>query len=107
MAKSVESPQPFMGAPQVERIAEPKGAISGAHFASVRRAGGGDDRQHELKPLAAIQRVRLPPGKGRAGQPEASLACEQQCETRSVGQQVPKLRQPAPKSANARSLRCA
>src|ERR1700726_623846 len=71
---------------------------------SVRRAGGGDDRQHELKPLAAVQRVRLPPGKGRAGQPEASLACERQRETRSVGQQVPKLRQSAPKSANAEAF---
>ena len=29
---------------------------------------------HELKPLVAIQRVRLPPGKGAARQPEASLA---------------------------------
>ena len=28
----------------------------------------------ELKPLVAIQRVRLPPGKGAARQPEASLA---------------------------------
>ena len=27
----------------------------------------------ELKPLVAIQRVRLPPGKGAARQPEASL----------------------------------
>jgi hypothetical protein len=75
-----------------------------AYLASVRRAGGGDDRRHELKPLAAIQRVRLPPGKGRAGQPEASLAREQQCEARSVGQQVPKLRQSAPKSANAEAF---
>ena len=32
--------------------------------------GGCDD----LKPLAAIQRVRLPPGRGAARQPEASLA---------------------------------
>ena len=51
---------------------EPIAAQSG----SVRRAGGGDDRQHELKPLVAVQRVRRPPGKGRAGQPEASLARE-------------------------------
>ncbi len=29
---------------------------------------------HDLKPLVATQRVRLPPGKGEAGQPEASLA---------------------------------
>ena len=29
---------------------------------------------HELKPLVAVQRVRLPPGKGAARQPEASLA---------------------------------
>ena len=41
---------------------------------SVRRAGKEDDRQRELKPFVAIQRVRLPRGKGRAGQPEASLA---------------------------------
>ena len=82
-------------------------AASAAYCASVRRAGGEDDRQHELKPLVAVQRVRRPPGKGRVGQPEASLACERQRETRSVGQQVPKLRESAPKSAIARSLRCA
>ena len=29
---------------------------------------------HELKPFVAIQRVRLPPGKGAARQPEPSLA---------------------------------
>ena len=29
---------------------------------------------HELKPFIAIQRVRLPPGKGIAGQPEPSPA---------------------------------
>ena len=29
---------------------------------------------HELKTLTAVQRVRLPPGKGAARQPEASLA---------------------------------
>ena len=29
---------------------------------------------HELKPLVAVQRVRLPPGKGAARQPGASLA---------------------------------
>jgi hypothetical protein len=45
-----------------------------AKSGSVRRAGGEDDREHELKPLVAIQRVRLPPGKGRACQPEASFA---------------------------------
>src|SRR5260370_26555128 len=81
--------------------------MSVAQWASVRRAGGEDDRQDELKPRAAVQRGRLRPGKGRAGQPEASLACERQRETRSVGQQVPKLRESAPKSAIARSLRCA
>ena len=42
---------------------------------SVRRAGKEDDRQtNELKPFVAIQRVRIPPGKGAARQPEASLA---------------------------------
>jgi len=30
----------------------------------VRRAGEGNDRQHELKPLVAIQGVRRPPSKG-------------------------------------------
>ena len=29
---------------------------------------------HELKPFIAIQRVRHPPGKGAARQPEPSLA---------------------------------
>ena len=79
-------------------------AAFGASCASVRRAGEGDGREHELKPLVAVQWVRLPPGKGRAGQPEASLACERQRETRSVGQQVPKLRQSALKSANAEAF---
>jgi hypothetical protein len=41
---------------------------------SVRRAGKEDDRENELKPFVAVQRVRLPPGKGAARQPEASLA---------------------------------
>ena len=41
---------------------------------SVRRAGEEDDRENELKPFVAVQRVRLPPGKGAARQPEASLA---------------------------------
>src|SRR5215217_7926687 len=45
-----------------------------AKSGSVRRAGEEDEREHELKPLIAIQRVRLPRGKGLAGQPEASLA---------------------------------
>ena len=43
------------------------------HPACVRRSPGkenGDD----LKPFIAFQRVRLPPGKGAARQPEASLA---------------------------------
>jgi len=40
----------------------------------VRRAGKEDDRQTELKPFVAVQRVRIPPGKGAARQPEASLA---------------------------------
>ena len=41
---------------------------------SVRRAGEEDDRENELKPFVAVQRVGLPPGKGAARQPEASLA---------------------------------
>ena len=41
---------------------------------SVRRAGEEDDRENELKHFVAVQRVRLPPGKGAARQPEASLA---------------------------------
>src|SRR5437667_550649 len=32
------------------------------------------NRESELKPFVAVQRVRLPPGKGAARQPEASLA---------------------------------
>ena len=34
----------------------------------------GECYELKLKPLVAIQRVRLPPGKGAARQPEASLA---------------------------------
>ena len=34
----------------------------------------GECYEVKLKPLVAIQRVRLPPGKGAARQPEASLA---------------------------------
>jgi hypothetical protein len=36
-----------------------------AYCASLRRTGEGDERQHELKPLVAVQRVRRPPGKGQ------------------------------------------
>ena len=35
---------------------------------------GNFGREDELKPFVAIQRIRLPPGKGAARQPEASLA---------------------------------
>src|SRR5258707_3441440 len=45
-----------------------------AKSSSVRIAGKGDDRGNELKPFVAVQGVQLPPGKGPAGQPEASLA---------------------------------
>jgi hypothetical protein len=70
----------------------------------VRRAGEEDDRRHELKPLVAIQRVQLPPGKGSASQPEASLARWRQRHSRSVWQQVPKLRV-SPEISHSRSLR--
>ena len=36
--------------------------------------GKEDGRENELKPFVAVQGVRLPPGKGAARQPEASLA---------------------------------
>src|SRR3954452_16783820 len=39
----------------------------------VRRSPGKEDGCN-LKPFIALQRVRLPPGKGAARQPEASLA---------------------------------
>src|SRR5436853_7672298 len=41
--------------------------------ACVRRSPGKEDGC-SLKPFVAIQRVQLPPGKGAARQPEASLA---------------------------------
>ena len=47
----------------------------------------------------------MPSRQRPASQPEASLARERQHETRSVGQQVPKLREPAPKISYRRSLR--
>jgi ribosomal protein L11 methyltransferase len=40
---------------------------------SVRRTGEGDDRQHELKPLVAVQRVRRPPGKGQPASRKRAL----------------------------------
>ena len=46
----------------------------------------------ELKPFIAVQRVRLPPGKGRAGQPEASLAGAAATSLLKRRQQVPKPR---------------
>src|ERR1700730_13638878 len=32
------------------------------------------ERECDLKPFVAVQRVKLPPGKGRSSQPEASFA---------------------------------
>ena len=46
-------------------------AVSGHLLRQAKPWRGGCD---DLKPLVAIQRVRLPPGKGAARQPEASLA---------------------------------
>ena len=47
---------------------------------------------HELKPFVAIQRVRLPPGKGAARQPEASLAWRAATRVVKRRQQVTKRR---------------
>src|SRR5260370_30139853 len=44
-------------APKKQHLLDPKDGC-------VRRAGEGNDRQHELKPLVAIQGVRRPPSKG-------------------------------------------
>ena len=51
-----------------------------AHETILRQAspGTGEEKRKEVredrKPFAAIQRVRPPPGRGAARQPEASLA---------------------------------
>ena len=47
---------------------------------------------HDLKPLVATRRVRPPPGKGRAGQPEASLAWRAATRVVKRRQQVTKRR---------------
>ncbi len=54
---------------------------------------------HELKPFVAIQRVRLPPGKGAARQPEASLAWRAATSVVKRRQRVTK-RRAASKSGN-------
>jgi hypothetical protein len=45
----------------------------GVDPACVRKSPG-KENGYDLKPFIAFQRVRLPPGKGPARQPEASLA---------------------------------
>jgi hypothetical protein len=44
------------------------------HHPSDRKSSGEENEHDVLKPFIAIQRVQLPPGKGAARQPEASLA---------------------------------
>src|ERR1700730_9604184 len=43
------------------------------YCASVRRTGEEDDREYELKPLVAVQRVRRPPGKGQPASRKRAL----------------------------------
>src|SRR2546425_5087155 len=45
-----------------------------AELVASGETGKEDGRENELKPFVAVQGVRLPPGKGAARQPEASLA---------------------------------
>ena len=66
---------------------------------SVRRTGKEDDREYELKPSIVVQRVRLPPGKGQSASRKPALRVTAMV-ARSVGEQVPKLRE----SANAEAL---
>ena len=70
------------------------GTGSGSRQRSARRHRGGPhcvvqspgkENQCKLKPFVAIQRVRHPPGKGAARQPEASLARGRRRSSRSVG----------------------
>jgi hypothetical protein len=49
------------------------GCCRGLNPACVRKSPGKEDGCN-LKPFEVVQRVRLPPGKGAAHQPEASLA---------------------------------
>ena len=53
------------------------------HSRSVVQSPGKEDGG-KLKPFVAIQRVQLPPGKGAARQPEASLARGRRRTSRSV-----------------------
>ena len=71
--------------------------------ASVRRTGKGDGREYELKPSIVIQRDQLPPGKGQSASRKPTLRVTAMV-ARSVGEQVPKLRESASKSVNAEAL---
>src|SRR5215471_6020326 len=70
---------------------------------SVRRTGKEDGRECELKPSIVIQRVQLPPGKGQSASRKRALRVTAMV-ARSVGEQVPKLRESASKSVNAEAL---
>jgi hypothetical protein len=66
-------------------------------FGSVRSIGKEDGREYELKPSIVIQRVQFPPGKGRSASRKSALRVTAMV-ARSVGEQVPKLRESASKS---------
>src|SRR5262249_5513235 len=70
---------------------------------SVRRTGKEDGREYELKPSIVVQRVQLPPGKGQSASRKPALRVTAMV-ARSVGEQVPKLRESASKSTNAEAL---
>ena len=70
---------------------------------SVRSTGKEEDREHELKPSTVIQRVQLPPGKGQSASRKPALRVTVMV-ARSVGEQVPKLRESAPKCGIAEAF---
>src|SRR6516165_7770624 len=67
-----------------------------AQSGSVRRTGKEDGREYELKPSIVVQRVQLPPGKGQSASRKPALRVTAMV-ARSVGEQVPQLRESASK----------
>src|SRR5438552_15324526 len=68
-----------------------------AQSGSVRSTGKEDGREYEPKPSTVVQRVRIPPGKGQSASRKPGLRGTEMV-ARSVGEQVPKLRESASKS---------
>jgi hypothetical protein len=68
------APLPVMRGKETERTRRPRASFGGQRKrCCVRTTGKEDDRENELKPFVAVQRVRLPRGKGQPASRKQAL----------------------------------